>query len=202
MANVIRPQGLQPVKSITGAPYNGQGNMYWIPQADTSQYSIGDLVQTIANSDTNGVPGVSKCATSATRIRGVVVGVYVVPPNGLPTLQGTTLPLEVVNIPATKLKDYYVLVVDDPSILFAVQDDGTTTLGQTAANKNINFTVVNGAPYSATVLTNASVAVTQALPLRIVGLLQSQANNTLATPYATWLVKINQHDLEGNTVGI
>lgn len=202
MANVIRPQGLQPVKSITGAPYNGQGNMYWIPSTDTSQFSIGDLVQTIANADANGVPGVSKCATSATRIRGVIVGVYVVPPNGLPTLQGTTLPLEVVNIPATKTKDYYVLVVDDPQILFAVQDDGTTTLGATAANKNINFTVTNGAPYSATVLTNSTVNTTITLPLRIVGLLQSQANNSLATPYATWLVKINQHDLEGNTVGI
>ena len=201
MANVIAPTGFRPLKSITGSPYNGEAGMYHIPSTDTSVYAIGDLVQTAANSDVNGVPDVSKCASAASRIRGAVVGIFVTPPNGLPTLQGAPLTLELINIPSAKTKDYYVLIADDPHLLFEVQDDGLAVLGQTAANKNIDFTVTNGSFFSASTLKTSTVAVTSTLPLRIVGAKQV-TNNNITLAYGTWLVLINQHDLGANTAGI
>lgn len=48
MPNVNRPSGFSPVKMITGAPYNGQANLYAILAADTSGYAIGDPVTSAA----------------------------------------------------------------------------------------------------------------------------------------------------------
>ncbi len=44
MANVDRPAGLKPLKHVSGAPYNGQTNMYLIPSTNGTATFIGDLV--------------------------------------------------------------------------------------------------------------------------------------------------------------
>jgi len=202
LANVINPSGFQPIRTVSGSPYTGGGNMYYIPASDGSAYYIGDLVTTVAGADANGVPQIGKAASAATRLRGAIVGVYVVPPNGPTSLNGAALPLELISIPASKSKDYYVLVADDPELLFEAQDDGTTNLGASAANKNIDFTVAtpsgNG-QISASVLKNSTVATTSTLPLKLIGL--KQVTNNQLTNYARWVVKINVHELGGQTAG-
>jgi hypothetical protein len=201
MPNLNAPRGLVPVKYLDGSAWNGATNLYYIPSTDGSVMSPGDMVISAAVSDGNGVPGIAKALGTST-IRGVIVGFLQSPPY-VSSFLAPTLDLSVQNIPAVKTKPYYALVVDDPTVLFEVMDDGLSVLTATAVNKNASMTVANPtapAQNSATVLTTASVAVTQALNFRIMGLKQSD-DNTFGQ-YARWIVKANQHELQGNTVGI
>ena len=202
MANVNAPMGLRPVKSINGASWNEQGNLYHIPAGDTSAYYIGDVVKSAANSDANGVPDVAKAAGTDT-LRGVIVGVLPSQPYGT-SLQGATLDLANTFIPATKTRDYYVMVVDDPETIFEVQGDATAT-NQIAANSNKNASLTVTAPtapgqWSNTVINSSTIATTNTLNIRLVGLVQ-KPNNAFGA-YARWLVKINLHEFMGGTAGI
>jgi len=200
MANVSQPKGFVPSRYLDGSAWNGATNTYYIPPTDVAQYNIGDPVKTVAGGDANGIPAVIKAAGTDT-VRGVIIGVQLAGLNN-PSIQGTNLDLTLQNIPAAKTKGYYVMVADDPTILWEVQDDGLSALTATACNKNASFTVANPtAPgqNSASVLTTASVAVTSTLNLKIVGLVQ-KPDNAFGV-YAKWIVRFNQHELNGATPG-
>lgn len=203
MPNLNAPKGFVPSRYLNGAVWDGAVNMYFVPQADTNQINPGDAVKSAAVSDANRVPGVTKITNGTDAARGVVVACLVAP-MFQPSLQGITLDLAVQNIPATKTKDYYVLVVDDPKVLFEIQDNGTGALASTSMSKNFSFTVANPtAPQqnSASVLNNASVGTVNTLNLRLMGAVQRDDNDpTLAN--AKWLVKWNLHELAEGTVGI
>lgn len=204
MANLIAPRGFVPSRYLDGSAWNGALNMYYIPLADTNQYNPGDPVKSAAGGDANGIPQVVKAAGTDT-VRGVIIGILVANPNN-PSLVGINLDLTVQNTPgAGKTHDYYVLVADDPTIIFELQDDGLnpgTTIA-TACNKNASFTVTNPTSprqNSASVLLSSSIATTQALNLKLFGLVQKPNNAYGAN--ATWLVRFNQHELMGNTAGV
>lgn len=217
MANVVAPMGFQLARASIGGSAIGMANTYYIPSGDTNAYYIGDVVKSAAGTDTvNGFPQIQPCTggTGDTEfVRGVIVGVYPTPNLGsTPNLQGTPLALEQIYVPATKSRAYYVLVQDDPSAVYEVQDDGlgSTTLATIAgyASKNASFTVTAPSnaliPISATVLNTSTIATTSTLPLKILGLLQSQApggGNQLA-PYAKWLVRFNSHELAQQSAGV
>ncbi len=182
MANVQGPFGLRPVRTGLGSPWNGQVTMY-----------CGDLLEIAAGCDADGVPYIAKAEANDT-IRGVLCGVKTDPLN-----------LNIVYIPATKTHDYYVFVCDDPDAVFEIQDDGITTanLVSTAVGKNADFTVATPTapvPTSATVLLSSSIATTNTLPLKIVGL-KLVPGQTIGA-YATWLVRLNKSDFNGQTAGI
>lgn len=202
MANSVGPRGFVPLRYRDGSAWNGGANMYWIPAADTNQYNVGDAVKSAANGDANGISAVAKITNGTDTVRGVIIGVLVANPNQ-PSIQGINLDLTIQNIPATKLKDYYVLVVDDPAVLFEIQDDGLNALTATACNKNATFTVANpSSPQqnSATVLNTGSVAVTATLNLKIFGL--SQKPNNAYGVNAKWVVMFNEHEFQGGTAGV
>ena len=201
MANINNPRGLLPVRTLSSGQWNMQGNMYYIPQGDVSAYYPGDAMISAAVSDANGVMGAAKAIGTST-LRGVLTGVLPASPYN-PSLVGIVLDLSLQTIPATKTRNYYVLINDDPFTLFEIVDDGLAALTATAVNKNASMTIAaptSPQQMSATVLTTASVAVTQGLNLRIMGLIQRD-DNTFGL-FAHWLVKINQHELMGNTAGI
>lgn len=202
MANVNAPMGLRPVKSINGASWNEQGNLYYIPSTDTNAYYIGDVVKSLAGADALGVPGVVKAAGTDT-LRGVIVGVLPSVFNGT-SLSGATLDLANTFVPATKTRDYYVMVVDDPETLFECQGDATAT-NQVAANVNKNASLTIAAPtapgqWSSTVINSATIATTATLNIRLMGLVQ-KPNNAFGA-YARWLVKINLHEFGNGTAGV
>jgi hypothetical protein len=202
MANPIRPSGFSPVDSIVASGYNSQANTYFIPSSDGSAYYVGDPVKSVANGDATGVPAVQKCA-SGDAPRGVIVGIYVSPPVGSASLAGATLSLELFSIPATKTKGYYVMVCDDPNVQYAIQDDGLSALTATSCNKNASYTVAaptSPQQLSGTTLTTASVATTNTLALKIMGLRQS-VDNAFGVN-ATWIVKFNNHEMLGATAGV
>ena len=192
MPNVNAPSGLSPVRNGDGSPWNQQANLYYIPQADANAYYIGDLVKSIAGADANGVARLTKAVAGDT-CRGAIIGV-VTDPNALATI----------SIPATKVRDYYIWVVDDPNAWFEVQGDNSGTLAATAIGKNANFTVAAPTgivPFSATVLATATAAVTATLPLKILGLTQKEGQDFTAN--AKILVKFNTHELGGaGTLGV
>jgi hypothetical protein len=205
MANFVQPRGFVPARYLNGAAWSGGANMYHIPAADSNQYNPGDVVLSAATgADSNGIPNVTKNTTGTGVVRGVVIGCLIGIPNN-PSLVGTNLDLTVQNIPATKTRDYYVLVVDDPKVIFQIQDDGITTANLVAASVGLNasFTVTNPtAPSqnSATVLLSSSFATTAALTVKLLGL--TQIPNNAFGANATWDVIFNQHEFQGNTAGV
>ncbi len=202
MANLIGPRGFVPSRYRDGTAWSGGGNMYHIPAADTNQYNVGDAVKSSANGDANGIPDVTKITNGTDTARGVIVGCLLANPNTVSFL-GSNLDLTVQNIPATKTKDYYVLVVDDPAVLFELQDDGLAALTATSCNKNATYTVANPTSpqqNSATVLSTASVATTATLSLKIMGLVQRPGNGFGVN--ANWLVMFNEHEFQGATAGV
>ncbi len=44
MASVSRINGFRPVKTITGAPYNGQANVYFMDSGDSTVVMVGGAV--------------------------------------------------------------------------------------------------------------------------------------------------------------
>jgi len=205
MANFIQPRGFVPARYLNGAAWSGGANMYHIPAADANQYNPGDVVLSAASgADANGIANVTKNTTGTGVVRGVIIGCLLANPNQ-PSIVGTNLDLTVQNIPATKTRDYYVLVVDDPKVVFQIQDDGITTANLVAASVGLNssFTVTNPtapAQNSATVLLSSSFAVTAALTVKLLGL--SQLPNNAFGANATWDVIFNQHEFQGNTAGV
>lgn len=205
MANLVAPRGFVPSRYLDGSCWNGSLNMYYVPAADTNQYNPGDTVKSAAGGDANGIPQVAKITNGTDTARGVVIGILVANPNN-PSLVGINLDLTVQNTPGSgKTHDYYLLVCDDPNVLFELQDDGLNagTTVATACNKNATYTVTNPTSprqNSATVLNSGSIATTATLSLKLVGLVQKPNNAYGAN--ATWLVKLNQHEFQGNTAGV
>lgn len=204
MANTNQPFGLAPVQYRNGAPWNGACRRYYIPSADASAYYIGDVVKSAANADANGVPAVQAAAGTDT-LRGVLIGVEQAAPEAV-SLLGVDLPLSRVNIPASKTRDYYVYIVDDQDVLFEVQGDSSAgNQVATSANKNCSLTIAAPSntllPYSNTVISGASIATTQGLNIKLIGLSPRRPVSEFGA-YARWLCMINQHELQGNTAGI
>ena len=198
MANANRPMGLAPVKMITGAPYNGQARLYAILAANTNAFAIGDPVATDAGGGSaEGIAAVTLGAAGAPW-RGVIVGIFDTKP-GIAKIDD----LNTIYRPSgAKTKDWYCLVVDDPNVVFEIQEVGTGTF-LTVADIGLNANAVAGANngfVSGWQLNNVGEDVTATLNCRILELVQRADNEVGA--FAKWLVKINNHELAAGTVGL
>ncbi len=196
MANTNAPFGLKLVRGGAMYAFNSQGNLYSIPTSDsTNAYYLNDAVKLAASGDANGVPNVVKCAGTDI-ILGSIQGILPVYPGV--SLAGTALSLETTNIPAAKAAPYYVIVSDDPTAIYAIQDDGVTAANCVAASCNLNgsLTITNGASTtspSATVLSSATFATTNTLNIHLQGLVQGDFNG-VANAYgvfAKWQARLN-----------
>lgn len=199
MANANTPFGLAPVEYLSGAPWNGQVRRYYIPSSDGNAYAIGDPVTLGGSGDAKGVPSVV-LATPGSGLVGVIVGAGGLAYGGFsgdPTNLNTTV------IPATKTKAYYVLVADDPNIIFEVQEIGTgTPLAATEIGLNANLVAGTNSGYlSGWLLTNTTEAATATLDVKLLGLSQSVQPNDFGA-YAKWRVLINNHLYRGGIAGV
>jgi hypothetical protein len=213
MANVSLPFGLRPVRNLISSDNNIATSVYFIAQADTNAYFIGDTVVSAATSDlTSGASGVtlfgSRNAASTTGTpRGVIMGIG--------TRGGTSgfnaplfadaNALSTISIPATKTQDYFVQVCDDPHVVYETYVD---TIAATAFNKNCPLFVANAPAVpifnSASYAQGSAAATTQALPLKIIGAPWRTDNDLTGTgANARVYVIFNQHELGGpNTAGV
>lgn len=197
MANANRPSGLTPIKMLTGAPYNGAGNVYSIAAAYATALYIGDPVISSGTADSKGIQGIALAAATGP-IRGVIVGL-----GTTPNLLANPSNLDITYRPgAAQSQVWYALVVDDPNVIFEVQEVGTGT-PLTAAEVGLNTNLVLGAGngfVSGWTLDNASEGVAATLQCRILGLAQRQDN--AFGQYAKYNVLINAHELRVGQVGL
>jgi hypothetical protein len=200
MANVSRVNGLRPVKHFDGSPFNGQVNRYVTNPSDTTPIFNGDLVQLAAFTDTpgstpyqgnvGGTQGITKVGETAGVVNaapavGVAVGFMINPLN--------------LNSPQYRLAStqVYVLVADDPTIVYEIQ----SAVAPTPTDLNGNATVTDAGGSTVTgfsgmyisAYTNTATAV-----LKVMGATQKVDNDITSTNYKV-LVAINNHQYSGGT---
>lgn|SRR5574341_1029723 len=117
MANSDAARGLSPVRYLSGAPYNGACNRYYIPSTDSTAVYVGGLVKPAGSADADGIMTVTGNVSTGNQVVGVVVAVE-------PIHRDSTLYREA-------SVSRYVYVADDPNLLFEVQDDGVSALAAT-----------------------------------------------------------------------
>ncbi|MHB8413925.1 MAG: hypothetical protein ACYDB1_00825 [Acidiferrobacteraceae bacterium] len=200
MAMTSAPFGLTPVRYLNGAPWNNQMTLYYIASTDTNAYAFGDPVTLSGDGSALGVPGVT-LATAGTSnvVTGVIVttgaivegGAFVNPAN-----------LDTTVIPATKSVDYFVGVVDDPNVIFAIQESNDST-AFTSANIGENANLASGTNngyVSGWALAETGVATTNTLQLKLLGLQRTQGN--IFGHFAIWHVLINNHSYRSGITGV
>ena len=184
MANVDRVNGARPVKHLNGSPYNGAVNRYYVPDSDSTAIFVGDFVKSAGSGDANGVPSVAQAAAT-NAIRGVVVGIEPVTDES-PIYRAAST-------------ERYLLVADDPNLIFEIQESGT--LAATDIGRNADITVAAGSTAAGTsgMELDSSDIKDATAQLRVLGLAQ-RPDNEIGTN-AKWLVMINEHELKG-TAGL
>lgn len=200
MANSNRPGGLSPLEYLDGSPYNGKARQFFIPSTDPNAYAIGDPVVMAGSGDSNGIASVVLATAGFGNIvLGAIVGM-----GG--TVYGgggfdPNLPNQAI-IPATKTRGYYVLVSDDPNIVYTIQEGGAGA-ALTQASLGLNFDLLSGTNtgfVSGWQLDNASGNTGSTRQLQLLGLVQTQ-DNAMGT-YAKWKVRINFHQYTAGQTGV
>jgi hypothetical protein len=183
MANSNAPTGLTPRRYRNGSPWMGACRTYYVPATDATAIGIGDPVIIAGGADAAGVPTVTLATAGATnRITGVCVGIR---PGGNSTLIPPRL--------RAASTAEYILVTDDPALLYEVQEDSVGG-ALTAASTDLNCDLVAGTAstytgLSAWQLDSSTAAVGATLQMRLIGL-QIRADNVFGAN-AKWLASIN-----------
>ena len=202
MANTSRLMGFVPVKHLTGAPYNGQANIYEIPAADTSPIMRGDLVMFSDLDATDVYPAVERIAASGQVTSGAIVGAVV----GFVVVTGTSGRTPNLDVPIYRAAStkQFVLVADAPDLLFEVQDGGTVPCTLALIGSNTGITATAGSTTSG--LSNMATGTTaptttSTLPLQILGIIP-RVDNESAAASQKLLVRINTHSFNGERAGV
>ncbi len=198
MANANRPSGFSPVQYLNGAPWNGQARLYSIDASYNTALYVGDPVISGGGADVNGVPNIAIGATTGA-LRGVIVGLgltegLIANPNNL----------NLIYRPAGDTAVWYAMVVDDPNVIFEVQEESNGTQ-LAAADVGLNTISKSGtgngfvSGWMLPSSTGASPGATATLQLRLLGLARYPAGRNAFGAYAKWLVQINVHELGHGT---
>ena len=201
MANVDSPFGLRPVRYLNGAPWNGQVQRYLLDSGDGTATFIGDLV-TLAGSagaqgsfvngiPTSGMPTIAQSVANTGPHLGVVVGFEVLQTN-----------LETRHRLASTSR--VALVVDDPNVIFEIQEvSGGTAFTVAEVGLNANVIVAAGSTttgLSGMELNNSGEAGTVTLDLKILRLALREDN--AIGEHAKWEVLINNHCFRAGVTGL
>ena len=199
MANTNLPWGLTPVRYRSGAMYNGAANIYHIPASFGTAMFLGDpVVPVTAAADANGIPNVTLAAAAGgSFVLGSIVGFVAAGDPPVVRTRDST----VYRLASTEA---YVLVADDPDLLFEVQEDAVGgALAVTAGSRNADLVSGTGnvnTGRSGWMLDSSTLAVTATLQLRIMRPVE-RADNEPGVANAKWLVSINLHNVR-STLGI
>ena len=196
MSSVSRANGFTPVKHVTGAPYNGQANVYFVPSTDNTAIYVGDLVKLAGDARSpTGVPTVTR-AGAPDAVIGVVVGILFTGVGDVSNVPSVTaLDLPVYRAAST---NGYVMVADSPDLIFEAQTSGAT-FATADVGLNASPAVTAGSSTtgtSAETVDLSTKATTATLPLKIVGFPQRPDNN-IGDTYTRAYVQINNHQFNG-----
>jgi len=138
MANLDTPFGFKPVKNLNGSPWNGKVNVYYVPSTDATAIFKGDAVKSAGSADATGKYPTVTQATAGAAVRGVVIG-FGDNPN---VMTNPDNPMRAYRPASTAM---YAFVVDDPQVIFEVQEDSDgAALAVAAVGLSTNFVVGSG----------------------------------------------------------
>ena len=195
MASVSRINGFRPVKTLSGAPYSGKANLYFMASGDSTVVMVGDAVKIAGDArGASGAPTVTRCGATDIPV-GVVVGILF---SGVGNEVTNVPPVSDLNTPVYRRAstDRYVLVADDPLLVYEVQYAGTSVAAATiTANvgQNGQFTTTAGSTVSGSSgmqLDSTGLATTATLPLKIVGF-PARPDNVPGDVYFSYYVTLN-----------
>ena len=193
MANSDTPFGFKPVKHLNGNPWNGKTNVYYIPSTDATATFRGDAVKSAGSATADGLyPTVAQAAATDT-IRGVVIGFSDTP---------------YINVNQDNLLEKYraasvaryAFVVDDPDVIFEIQEDSVgNSIAATMVGLSTDIVVGSGSTttgLSAMELDSSDTATAagQCKILRAV----NRPNNALGD-HCKWEVLIIEHEMRSST---
>ena len=199
MANANQPKGLLPVAHMNGNPWNGKASMYYVPSTYATALYCGQPLIATGASDANGVPVVQTAtAGGGAYTIGPMVGIV---DGGEPVI-GITRDMPLYHPASTS---QYILVADDPDLIFEIQEDGVggAIAMATAGTKNADLVAGAGDTVfgnSGWMLDSSTINTTNTLQLRILRGVH-RPGNTMGATLAKWLVRINLHSLR-NLTGI
>lgn len=192
MANANTAYGLWPERDIYGRNWSGAANTYAIPSSYGSNLYLGDPLVPTGSSDANGIPYLTLATAGTSNYTiGPMVGIV----NGGDPIVSVTRDLPIYHTASTL---QYILVADDPSLLFKIQEDGNGGANSSMANMNLasgSGSTVTG--YSGWQLSSSSVATTSTLQMRLMWPMRTP-DNAVGTN-CKWLVKINLHSISNPT---
>lgn len=195
MANTDSPRGLKPVGYLSGAPYNGAANSYFIDASDAQAVYIGSLVKLDGTNNADGVPGVTAVSLAAGNVMvGVVVGIDPVTGVSSPNLNQTYRPASTA---------MHVFVADDPNLLFEVQADGDVADNAVGYNAPL-IALTSGSTttgLSAIELDASSIGTSATLDVQIVRGV-NRADNDMTAANQKFLVRLNNHQFVDGTTGV
>jgi hypothetical protein len=205
MANTSKIRGFIPVKHASGAPYNGQANVYVALAADGTALFVGDPVKASGTAHTDGTPAIAK-ATQGAAVLGVVVGILPAkmdPIGGKMTAGSIALDTPQYR-PASTLQ--YILVADAPDIVYECEavtgSNSAYSFAAVDTSLNADLATVAGSTTtgtSAAALDMSTAAATATLQFRILGAVNRVDNEATGNNTKVW-VKINNASL-GNGTG-
>jgi len=192
MANVTNGGGFKPVRHLSGAPWNGKARMYYT--SDANALFMGDAVKSTGTADATGKYAAVTQATAGAAIRGVVIGF-----SDQPFLAADTSNLYRKYKAATD--DLYVLVVDDPDVIFEIEEDNVgNDLAITEVGLSTNITVGSGdtaSGKSAIKLDSSDTGTDTTGNCKLLNV-SNKEDNALGT-YCKWDVLILEHELRSAT---
>lgn len=191
MANANVPTGLNPVRTLSGAPWNGAVEYVSVAAGYGTAIYIGDPVVDIGTTQlVNGVyyKDVQLAATTDV-ITGVVVAVIPDDRSSLIYRAASTLRI--------------LAICSDPNVLFEAQE--ATGGGLAAADLGLNISFNAGTPSTVTgrsglTLKTDTEATTNTLALKLVGIVSRPDN--AAGDSCKWLVRINRHRYVDQLAGV
>lgn len=177
--------GLKPVRYKSGAPYNGAANVYHVPASDSTALFVGDPVLITGTGDAAGISDVTRAA-AGDRITGVVVGFVPKPGASAGSVTAVNRGYRAAS------EEDYVLVADDPTLLFEATEDAVGgALAVTDIGNNVDLVAAAGNTYTkqSGYMLDSSTKATTSAQMRLVGVSQ-RVDNTVGGTDAVWLVSI------------
>lgn len=212
MANTSKINGFRPVKHVTGAPYNGQANIYGVASGDSTALFVGDVVKLAADGNAAGIQYVTAHAAGTAGTGqpalGVVVGIIntkLDPVEGRMSAGSISLDTPVYRPGSV---EQYVLVADSPDLIFEVEATAAGSAYSFAVadvGQNANIFAGSGSTStgnSAHSLNMSDKGTAATLPFKIVGV-SKKIDNEVTGNYTKVLVQINNHQYKSvGTVGV
>lgn len=212
MANTSKINGFRPVKHVTGAPYNGQANIYGVASGDSTALFVGDVVKLAADGNAAGIQYVTAHAAGTAGTGqpalGVVVGIIntkLDPVEGRMSAGSISLDTPVYRPGSV---EQYVLVADSPDLIYEVEATAAGSAYSFAVadiGQNANIFAGSGSTTtgnSAHSLNMSDKGTAATLPFKIVGV-SKKIDNEVTGNYTKVLVQINNHQYKSvGTVGV